>query len=259
MQQHEIQHFLESYFSENNCTIISNTTGKLVVKLTPALDKMLMNRPFYWHYIEKTGGTPEPATLTLLTKKLKNETGEFIHVGSPRLHQIINTAKEGSRFLRMYEDVRVENDAPYIPLNPWLNLTMKVSFLCDRKRDMLYSLGLDLITGQIYEHFFSKVAQRTLTPKLPDYCFPLTPLIKPQSGINRLKNHLLMKIKKTDHQWAIDANKRWQADLDLLERFYEDQEKTDVYANEKEALKIQYEPKINIEVISGGIFHLKNG
>ncbi len=26
-----------------------------------------MNRPFYWHYLEKTGGIPNPMSLTLIT------------------------------------------------------------------------------------------------------------------------------------------------------------------------------------------------
>ena len=31
----------------------------MTVQLTIEMDKELMNRPFYWHYLEKTGGRPK--------------------------------------------------------------------------------------------------------------------------------------------------------------------------------------------------------
>ena len=39
----------------------------MTVQLTIELDKELMNRPFYWHYLEKTGGVPNPMKLTFIT------------------------------------------------------------------------------------------------------------------------------------------------------------------------------------------------
>ncbi len=63
MQQHEIHRFLERYFIANGCDMVANGNGYMTVQLTIDLDKELMNRPFYWHYLEKTGGTPNPMTL----------------------------------------------------------------------------------------------------------------------------------------------------------------------------------------------------
>ena len=65
----------------------------LTVQLTIELDKELMNRPFYWHYLEKTGGVPNPDRLTFITDSQNAPTnikGETIHFGSPRLHQMLN-------------------------------------------------------------------------------------------------------------------------------------------------------------------------
>lgn len=257
MQQHEIQHYLERYFTTNDCEIMRKEDGLLQTKLTVELDKLLMNRPFYWHYIEKTRGNPEPMTLTFLTKKKAHETGEFIHFGSPRLHQIFQTAKKSASFIRLYENTEGAETA-YLPLVPWLVLNVKISYVCDRKKDSLQSFGLQLITGQMSNNVVKQLNQLDLTPKLPDYAYPLTPLIKPQSGINRIKNQVYQQIEREDHEWANEARKRWNNDLQLLERFYEDKEKNEAYENEKAALQTQYEPKINIEVINGGIFYLQN-
>ncbi len=67
MQQQEIHSFLERYFQANNCEIVENEKGYMAVQLTNELDKELMNRPFYWLYLERTGGMPNPMKLTLIT------------------------------------------------------------------------------------------------------------------------------------------------------------------------------------------------
>ncbi|MFA8437656.1 YqhG family protein [Pueribacillus sp. YX66] len=257
MQQHDIHHYLERYFKANGCEITRNEDGLLAVKLTVELDKLLMNRPFYWHYIEKTGRVAEPMTLTFLTKKIENENGEFIHVGSPRLHQIFQAAKKTAAYIRLYEHVQGSETA-YMPLVPWLMLNVKISYISDRKKNHLQSFGLQLITGQVCTNVIEQLEHLRLTPKLPDFSFPLTPLIKPKSGINRIKNQIYAQIENDDHEWAEEAKKRWANDLNLLERFYENKEKTEAYYNEKKALQTQYEPYVNIEVINGGILYLHN-
>lgn len=82
MQQHEIHHFLLRYFHANHCEILENKPGYLVIQLTVELDKELMNRPFYWHYLEKTGGVANPMELTLITNPSlapDDIKGEIIH------------------------------------------------------------------------------------------------------------------------------------------------------------------------------------
>lgn len=61
-----------------------------------------------------------------------------------------------------------------------------------------------------------------------------------------------------DPTWAKEAVGRWEADLALLEKFYEDmEEKPESYHLEKQALQEQYEPQIHVEVINGGMFYLE--
>ena len=258
MQQQEIHNFLIRYFTANESPILENSEGYLHIQLSIDLDKMLMNRPFYWHYLEKTGGTPNPMQMTLITdpeKCSEDKKGEQIHFGSPRLHQIFQSAKELGSYIRLYEET--SNIANSTSLHPWLCLNAKVSYQCDRKKDMVVSLGLNLITGEIIDEFHSILLTKTLTPKIPDFCFTLSPLITPKSGLLRLENVVRSMIEKDDHQWAEAAHHRWQQDLKLLETFYEDaEEKPPSYHLEVEALKEQYEPKINVAIINGGLFYL---
>ncbi len=259
MQQQEIHQFFERYFQANDCAIIQNEPGYLTVQLTAELDKELMNRPFYWHYLEKTGGIPNPMRLTLITnpqKAPKDLKGESIHFGSPRLHQVFTSTKNLAGYIRLYE--KGEQAAhKHTPLKPWLGINVRISYQCDRKRDVFKSIGLQLINGRMVEDFHENLLKLALTRKIPDYSFTISPLIMPKSGMMRIERFLKDEIKKEDHTWAEEAKKRWEKDLTLLEHFYEDiEEKGEIYETEKAALKEQYEPKISISVINGGLFYL---
>ncbi|MGG3469978.1 YqhG family protein [Neobacillus pocheonensis] len=258
MQQQEIHNFLMSYFQANDCQIVENKPGFLTVQLTIELDKELMNRPFYWHYLEKTGGIPNPMKLTFITNQEvapENVKGEIIHFGSPRLHQIFESTKNLASYIRLYENHRYGSSQT--PMLPWLCMNVKISYQCDRKRDIFKSIGLQLINGQMVEDFHERLLKIPLTPKIPDYSFTLSPLVKPKSGMSRIENYLKSMIAEEDHSWAEDAKKRWEQDLQLLDHFYEDaEEENDSYETERQALKEQYEPKINISFINGGLFYL---
>jgi hypothetical protein len=259
MKQQEIHQFLERFFHANECEILENKQGYLIVQLTIDMDKELMNRPFYWHYLEKTGGTPNPATLTFITDPNlapKDLKGELIHFGSPRLHQLFNAAKNLSGYIRLYENIQAKSQQ-HTALKPWLSINVKISYQCDRKRDVFRSMGLQLINGQLVDHFHTKIEKLGLTAKIPDYAFTLSPLIMPKSGIIRIENSIKHSLMQEDHSWAVEAKERWTKDLNLLEHFYEDTEdQMESLEIEQLALKEQYEPKINISIINGGLFYL---
>ncbi|MBB5325229.1 hypothetical protein HNQ34_002329 [Anoxybacillus tepidamans] len=260
MQQDDIQHFLKRYFQTNECDIVEDDDGYMTVQLSIELDKELMNRPFYWHYIERTGGVPAPMKLVLITKQNEKTSalnGERLHFGSPRLHQIFQSAQRHGSYIRLYEqtDASVQSS---IPLHPWLGLNVKISYQCDRKKDQLLSLGLHLITGTIVKQFHEKLQYLSLIPKIPDYCFTISPIIKPVSGISRLQQYIKQLIERDNHTWAEEAIARWKEDIALLDHFYEEiDEKPECYYIEKEALEEQYKPKITVSVINGGLFYLQ--
>jgi hypothetical protein len=189
MQQQEIRKFLARYFTANGCDITEEGPGYMTVQLTIELDKELMNRPFYWHYLEKTGGVPNPMKLTFITNRQlapPDLKGETIHFGSPRLHQIFQSARSLAGYIRLYEQ-HASPPGMQTPLRPWLCMNVKISYQCDRKRDVFKSIGLQLINGQMVEDFHDRLLQLQLTPKIPDYSFTLSPLIMPKSGISRIE------------------------------------------------------------------------
>lgn len=260
MQQHNIHNFLERYFETNECQILENDAGYMNVQLTIDLDKQLMNRPFYWHYLEKTDGTPNPMSLTLITDQNKAPDGikgEVIHFGSPRLHQVFQSTKELASYIRMYEQIQQTDQNRNVPLHPWLSLNTKISYQCDRKKDHIVSLGLNLINGTILDRFHERTLQLNLSPKIPDFSFTISPLIKPKSGLNRLQNWIEKHVENDNHTWADEARIRWKQDKDLLDHFYEElDDKPESFHVEQRALQEQYEPKISVSIINGGLFYV---
>lgn len=259
MQQESIHNYLKKFFTRNNCEIIEDSNHHLNIQLTIDMDKKLMNRPFYWHYLEKTGGTPNPMTLTLITNQNNCDDdikGEVIHFGSPRLHQIFDSTKKLGSFVKMYEET---NQIAKIPLNPWLGINYKISYISDKKKDIIVSLGINLVNGKIIDNFQEKINDYYLTPNIPDYSYTLSSLIKPESAVLRLENLIDSIIDNDKHNWANEAKNRWETDLNLLDSFYQDIEETpESYLLEKDALKEQYEPRIDVSVINGGTFFLSS-
>ncbi|GAE31849.1 YqhG family protein [Halalkalibacter hemicellulosilyticus] len=259
MQQPQVHSFLERFFQANDSDLTENERSYLTVQLSIDLDKRLMNRPFYWHYLEKTGGAPQPMKVTFITDPANapdHLKGEPVYFGSPRLRQIFTATRELGGFIRLYEQTALQSQKSN-PLHPWLCLNAKISFQCDRKKDVFLSLGLNLIHGQIVPNFFNQLQQKTLTPTIPDYCFTLTPLIKPKSGLVRIQKMIQTFIDNEDDTWAKEALERWDNDLALLEAFYEDYtEKPEAYEIERKALEEQYKPTVTISIINGGMFYL---
>ncbi|MBU9724189.1 MULTISPECIES: YqhG family protein [Bacillaceae] len=258
MEQAEIHQYLKEFFIENDSEIIEETDSHLHVQLSIDMDKALMNRPFYWHYIENMGAKPNPMSLTLITDSKKapeDLKGEKIHFGSPRLHQIFNTAKSLGKHSLLYETTSPQGSTQ--PMKPWLVLNGSVSYCCDHKKDHFFSIGLSLITGEVIEDFYDTIKHKSFQEQIPNYCFTMTPIIKPESGIERIRRMLIEDLEQKDHTWADDAIKRWKKDEELLESFYEGQEEdqSETYQFEKEAIKSQYEPSIQISIINGGLFY----
>ncbi|MFX3616373.1 MAG: YqhG family protein [Sporolactobacillus sp.] len=257
MQQAEIHDYLIRFFSASGCTLLSGSSpsGPIKVKLTEKMDQLLMNRPFYWHYIKQIGSTPETATLLLRTND-QSEEGEFLHFGAPRLHQIFDTAKKLGPYIRLYQKIP---EGRASALEPWIGINMKISYQCDLKKDRVSSIGLQLINGTMIEGFQDMLGKLDLSPRLPNYLYTLRPLITVGSGIKRIAGHIEDRLKAEPIDWANDAGSRWIHDQELLNSFYEHQDqKPESYFQEKEALKQQYQPRIEASLINAGLFYLQS-
>lgn len=257
MYPQQIHHYVQQFFEENNCPILSEHAHYLIVQLTKEMDKKIMNRPFYWQYIESTGDKAVPAQLTFITNKNALEekiVGEVLHFGAPRLSQLFNVTKEMGSFVRMYEHNEKQDQ---LVLTPWLVINYKVSYYSHRTKETIHSLGMNLMTGEVFKEFQENLFSKNLQPTAPRQAFSLPYTIKPMNAVERLDAILENYILQDDHSWVGKAKERLEKEKLVLDFFYEDvDEKPARYKQEREALKKQYEAKIHIDVINGGLFYI---
>jgi hypothetical protein len=263
MYPQQIHQYVRQFFIENNCEILRENEHFLNVQLTVEMDKKIMNRPFYWKYVESTGGQAIPAQLTLITNKNKlveSIAGEVVHYGSPRLNQLFRVTKEVGSFVQMYERATDETSAKTI-LTPWVGVNYKITYSSDRTQETLYSLGINLMTGMIINGFHESISGLDLGSTIPANTYHLPFIITPQRAVERLDAIIENLIQQDDHTWAEEAKERRRKDLLVLEYFYrdiEDEDRPECYRIEKNAIDEQYETKIRIDIINGGLFYLKS-
>src|SRR5690606_36916333 len=116
--------------------------------------------------------------------------------------------KKFASHIRLYEVPVHAKSSQQIALHPWLMMNVKISYQCDRKKEMIRSFGLNLINGILVDRFFYEIETLHLQPKIPDYCFTITPIITLPSGIKRIENFITNELIQQEHQWAEKARKR---------------------------------------------------
>lgn len=250
----EVHDYLRTFFIETNCEIVEESPSYLRVQLTADIDKRIMNRPFYWQYVESTKAEPNPLQVTFITDRQNspNTPGEWIHYGSTRLHQIFTATKDLGKFVHMYEN------SEGATLFPWLGANFKVSYHTNQTKEMLFSLGINLIHGSVKSDFQDILISLNLTSEMPHNAYCLPYIVSPMRAIERLETAIENYIANDDLTWVEEAKKRWEKEMKILDHFYEDvEEKPESYEIEKKALEERYQPRVHIEIVSGGLFYLK--
>ncbi|MEQ6357207.1 YqhG family protein [Lysinibacillus sp. M3] len=258
MYPQQVHSYLREFFNENDCPILREDQHYLTVQLTVDIDKRIMNRPFYWQYVEATNTEANPAQVTFITDQTASAGslyGEAIHFGSPRMNQLFQATRELGAYVQLFE--KVDTAIGQVILTPWLGVNFKVSYCCDQTKEMLYSFGINLLTGVIKEDFHETICTSDFDTVPADNAFHVQFIIKPLRALERLNATIEKIIEQDDHSWATEAKKRWQRDQRVLDYFYEEEDdKPECYDVEKKALEEQYDTKIKIEIINGGIFYL---
>lgn len=259
MQINNLHEFLKSYFLTHNCDVTQKGHAQLSIALTEELDKVLMNRPFYWHYIKSIGKEGEPMDLSLITNpneaEEENGDGEWIHFGSPRLQRIFAHLHENNKFTKLFQVIKTNQ---HTPLYPWLLINIKISYQGKHKKEEIFSIGLQLVNGSMKVDMMRLLEDEALDLTISDFCYPLSPIIKIKSGFLRIESVIDDYIKNQSHEWAADSLTALEEELTLLEHFYvqDDEESIKQQEKEKEEIIERYTPSITYEAINGGIIYL---
>ncbi len=247
--------FLHQYFTLHDCTVKTENQTEMTIQLTRELDQVLMNRPFYWHYMDKIGRQGDPMSIQLDTSTKKQDNNkEWIHYGSPRLQQIFQHIKRQARYTILYEET---NNIGKTALLPWLIANVTIHYSGSQKKQEIHSIGLQLINGSLTTNMMGQIDSLALMRIMSDYSYTISPIIKPISGFNRIFQFIESQLINQDLQWAVDSENLLQEELKLVEYFFDKQEDNfEILEKEKERLYERLQPKIEIEIINAGLFYL---
>lgn len=229
MQQQQVRQFIERYLATFSSHIVETHPDYLTVKLPVEVDKDIGNRPFYWSWVEKMNLAYQPLVLTFAFNPDRMPDGvraEHMHLGAARMQQIFDSTKKHGRFLCMYEQSPLalggSGKRRSAPLVPWLALNLKLSLLCDKKRDILLYLGINLHNPRIVHDFTSFLFQLPLTPAIPDYFYTLDRRISIEQALEMAKKEVSSVLEKEDQKWAEEARERLTEELAILAAYYEE-------------------------------------
>lgn len=251
-----VKQFLYDYFQNYQCTINQLSNDEWMIPLTKELDIALMNRPFYWQYIEAMQLEGDPLKLHMTFQpKMNGNHIEWVHIGSPIMNKIINHLERACRFTRLYETVQTEKQTM---LHPWLVLNLIIRYRGINLKEEMMSIGLNLINGTFQLQMMDTLLQKNFSKTISSYCFKVSPIIKVESGYKRIQSFIHTYIMQGDLSWVDESNKQLEEELSLLDQFYENKNQDDFVDKEKDDLINRLKPTIFIEIINGGIFYLAN-
>lgn len=248
-----VQPLFTTFFKSNHCSV-KEDRALLHVKLTKEMDKALMNRPFYWHYVEATNQIGVPQTISFsFDRQIKDNNIPFVHFGCPWFQKIKRYLHDNCTMIYAYEAINRETKTM---LQPWLLTNMLITYSGKNQKEELHSFGLNLINGMMHLNMMEKLKRSSLTTTIPDFCYTISPVITLQSGFKRIEQFTYKILTEKEHRWAIEANETLHEEIAMLQHFYREEEDDAQLKKEIDAAKKRLLPTITMTVVSGGLLYL---
>ncbi|NQF12514.1 hypothetical protein HPY31_01095 [Brevibacillus sp. HB1.3] len=263
MQQQQVRQFVERYLATFSAHIVESHPDYFTVKLPVEVDKDIGNRPFYWSWVDKMNLAYQPLVLTFTFHPDSTPEGlrsEHLHLGATRMQQIFASTKKHGSFVCMYEQqgglLGNAGKRRSTPLVPWLGMNLKVSLLCDKRRDILLYLGINLHQPRLVTDFTSFLFSLSLTPAIPDYYYTLDRKVTIQEALQMAQQEVEHTLEQEDQHWAEEARTRLSEELAILEAYYEElarrepeKEQSKADETEEEVEQTEAQPSLEQEAL----------
>ncbi|EFM09979.1 conserved hypothetical protein [Paenibacillus curdlanolyticus YK9] len=76
MNERQVHKYVQRFLEATECAILEKSPSHFKVKLSPAADRALTNRPYYWSFVDRTGADPETMSMLFVTDKAKYDAAE---------------------------------------------------------------------------------------------------------------------------------------------------------------------------------------
>ncbi|MDY0396668.1 YqhG family protein [Virgibacillus halophilus] len=78
---------------------------------------------------------------------------------------------------------------------------------------------MNLVNGVMKTEMMDELRTITLQPAISDFCYAISPMIKPGSGFRRILAVLEQFVHDQDHEWAQQSLKALEDEKQLLQAF----------------------------------------
>lgn len=250
------------------CHVIESTPEMINVQLSIEADQALLNRPFYWMYVEQMNLPANPVQFRFFFTESKESKGfysDYLFYGAPRFTQMLDSAQKHGRFVRLYQQSQSRERFFHSTkgYHPFLAIHYRISYICDQKKDRICYLAIDLQTGEINPAFYTWAKEQQWTHQLPPARFLYPTQLSFAEAVGRCEAYIQKQIEEEDHTWAKKASERLTEEYQQIESYYsEDDVMTeDQQAEKKQRLQEttwQFSPRVEINVINAGLFYLES-
>lgn len=214
-----LESYCRRYFKSVGATVHPSERGTVCVELPREIDKELTDRPFFWMWAEAMNENPPNTVLYLdFTGEAKGEhlqdgvKVERITPGCYRMLRIMTSAKNHGTFAAAYEPAPV--------VTPYALLIVKISFMSDRRKDVLASYAVDLRDYHITANVMEDLMARPLQDERPLSTKILPVPVDFDQVFALVMNCVRERVELDDHTWAKEATKRLRQELKSLDEYY---------------------------------------
>lgn len=144
---------------------------------------------------------------------------------------------------------------PSLSYRPFLLANVAVSYRTDERTDELYSFGLDLVNGEIRPQLQEALQDKTVSVRLPATGLQKE-AIPPAEAIAVCKRYVISKAQEKDPSWSIDAQQRFEVELECLERFFLGENEQADFDRRTREIYLKFKPRIVLSWINLALIYL---
>lgn len=232
--------WLQVYLQAHGCHL-TKQDDLYAAKLTRTLDEQLMNRPFYWKYMDTIGNQGEPNTIYFHRNKTVNDD-KYIHTDHQLLVRIFHELKQSQQFIVGYEQIKTTTQQV---LHPYFFINTIIRYEGKHVKEEIHSVGINLINGRIVRQMMDQLNELSISEMITPLCYIVTPIISLQRAYHLIDDAFDEYIQQISHQWAIDT-------------FDEQMKYKQLFSDNTlpSYFKQIFQPKITFKTISSGILYL---
>jgi hypothetical protein len=144
---------------------------------------------------------------------------------------------------------------PSLTYRPFLIANIAITFRTDERYDELYSIGLDLTSGEVLPNLLEALKDHRLSSRLPTSGLEKEG-IKPAEAVAACRQQVEAYVRQRDLDWANQAKRRFEEELNCLRRFYLGEESSSDYTKRADELYNKFRPRIILSWVNLALVYL---